>query len=182
MTTLDDVLIDITVQAAADTQTCGLRVLQYHAIIGKTFAQSPGILKDGGEALQQFIVEVVLPQLHQVNWATTTEYYEGVRVKLQQPDWGVPLRTHPTWPEVQTLTRKRKSLKSNRQENQPTRGAQAARREMRQMQLWETRPQDHMAADSSPAGGHSTGNLEPLQTSENQLQQVHRWLAESTQE
>ena len=73
MTKLDDVLIDITVQAAAGTQTCGLRVLQYHAIIGKAFAQSPGVLKEGGAELQQFIVEVVLPQLHQVNRATTTQ-------------------------------------------------------------------------------------------------------------
>ena len=100
MTKLDDVLIDITVQAAADTQTCGLRVLQYHAIIGKTFAQSPGVLKEGDKTLQKFIVGVVLPQLHQVNRATITQYYEAVRVKLQQPDWGVPLCTHPTWPEV----------------------------------------------------------------------------------
>ena len=142
----------------------------------------PGVLKKGGEALQQYIVEVVLPQLRQVNRATTTQYYEVVRVKLQQTDWGVPLRMHPTWPEVQTLSRKRKTTKSNRPKDLPTRGAQAARREMRQMQLWETRSQDHRAADSSPAGGHSTGNLEPIQTSENQLQQVHRWLAESTQE
>ena len=99
-TKLDDVLIDVTVQATEDSQTRGLRVLQYHAIIGSTFAQSPGVLKEGGEALQQYIVEVVLPQLRQVNRATTTQYYEVVRVKLQQTDWGVPLRTHPTWPEV----------------------------------------------------------------------------------
>ena len=71
-------MIDITVPAATDTQTCGLRVLQYLAIIGETFAQSPGVLKEGGEALQQFIVEVVLPQLHQVNRATTAQYYEEV--------------------------------------------------------------------------------------------------------
>ena len=113
----------------------------------------PRCTEGGGEALQQFIVEVVLPQLHQVNRDTTTQCYETVRVKLQQTDWGVPLRTHPTWPEVQTLSRKRKTTKSNRSEDLPTRGAQAARREMRQMQLWETRPQDHRAADSSPAGG-----------------------------
>jgi hypothetical protein len=61
VTKQDDVLIDITVQAASDTQTCGLRALQYHAIIGETFAQSRGVLKEGGKTLQKFIVEVVLP-------------------------------------------------------------------------------------------------------------------------
>ena len=35
VTKLDDVLIDIPVQAASDTQTCGHRVLQYHAILGR---------------------------------------------------------------------------------------------------------------------------------------------------
>jgi hypothetical protein len=100
VTKLDNVLIDITVQAASDTQTCGLRVLQYHAIIGKTSAQSPGVLKEGGDLLQQFIVEVVLPQLYQVNLATMTQYYEAIRAKLHPPNWSVPLQTHPTWPEV----------------------------------------------------------------------------------
>jgi hypothetical protein len=53
---------------------------------------------------------------------------------------------------------------------------------MRQMQLWETRPQDHTIAVRSSAWGRSTGNLEYPQMSEGQLQQVHRWLEESTQE
>ena len=80
-------LIDITLPAATDTQTCRLRVLQYLAIIWEAFAQSPVVLREGGEALQQFIVDVVLPQLQQVNLATTQQYYEAVRAKLHQPIW-----------------------------------------------------------------------------------------------
>ena len=118
MTKQEDVLIDVTVPATTDTQTCGLRALQYHAIIGETFAQSPGVLKEGGETLQQFIVNVVLPQLQQVNLATTKQYYEAVRSKLHQPNWGVPLRTHPTWPVIQTLPRKRKPPMQRRQETE----------------------------------------------------------------
>ena len=61
VTKQEDVLIDNTVPATTDTQTCELRALQYHAIIRETFAQSSGVLKEGGEALQPFIMEVVLP-------------------------------------------------------------------------------------------------------------------------
>jgi hypothetical protein len=50
------------------------------------------------------------------------------------------------------------------------------------MQLWETRSRDYTAADSSPARGLSTVNLDPPQISDSQLQQIHRWLEESTQE
>jgi hypothetical protein len=50
----EDILIDITVPVATDTQTCKLRVLQYHAIIGSTFAQCPEVLREGGAVLQQF--------------------------------------------------------------------------------------------------------------------------------
>ena len=34
----EDILIDITTPPAQDTQSCGLRVLQYHQIIGNTIA------------------------------------------------------------------------------------------------------------------------------------------------
>ena len=88
----------------------------------------------------------------------------------------------PTWPEVQALPRKRKPPIPSRQETQPIRSDQAATKEIRQMQLWETRSRDHTAADSSPAWGHSTVNPESLQMSDSLLQQIHRWLEESTQE
>ena len=42
----EDILIDITVPAGRDHQTCGLRVLQYHAIIGNSFATRPAILRE----------------------------------------------------------------------------------------------------------------------------------------
>ena len=101
-------------------------------------------------------MNVVLPQLQQVNLATTKQHYEAVRVKLHLPNWGVSLQTHPIWPDIQTLPRKRKHPMQNQQETKFTRSDQAARREMRQMQLWETRPQDQMADVSSPAWGHGT--------------------------
>ena len=68
------ILVDITVPALTDTQTCGLRVLQYHAIIGSIFAQHPEVLREGGAVLQQFIQETVLTQLQQVNRETTEQY------------------------------------------------------------------------------------------------------------
>ena len=73
------ILIDITVPAATDTQTCGLRTLQYHAIIGSIFAQRPEVLREEGAVLQQFIQETVLTQLQQVNRETTEKYYKEVR-------------------------------------------------------------------------------------------------------
>jgi hypothetical protein len=50
------------------------------------------------------------------------------------------------------------------------------------MQLWETRSRDHTTANSSLAWGHSTVNPKSPLTSDSQLQQIHRWLEESTQE
>ena len=67
----EDILIDITVPAGRDTQTCGLRVLQYHAIIGNAFATRPEILREGEETLQTYIKETVFPQIQQVNIETT---------------------------------------------------------------------------------------------------------------
>jgi hypothetical protein len=77
-------------------------VLQYHAILGNTFAQRQEVLREGGAVLQQFLKEVVLTKLQQVHIETTEQYYNEVRIKLQQPEWGVPLQTHPTWPDIQT--------------------------------------------------------------------------------
>ena len=63
----EDILIDITVPIGRDTQTCGIRVLQYHAIIVNAFATRPEILRAGEETLQTYIKETVFPQLQQVN-------------------------------------------------------------------------------------------------------------------
>ena len=93
-------LVNNTVPALTDSQTCGLRVLQYHAIIGSIFAQHPEVLREGGEVLQQFIQEKVLTQLQQMIRETTEQYYKEMRQTLQQPEWGIPLRTHQTWPDI----------------------------------------------------------------------------------
>ena len=71
----EDILIDITVPAGRDTQTCGLRVLQYHAIIGNAFATRPEILREGEETLQTYIKATVFPQIQQVSIETTETYY-----------------------------------------------------------------------------------------------------------
>ena len=46
----EDVLLDITIPPSQDTHSCGLRVLQYHQIIGEAIAQHPTIL-DGDTRL-----------------------------------------------------------------------------------------------------------------------------------
>ena len=60
----EDKLIDITVPAGRDTQTYGLRVLQYHAIIGNAFATRPEILREEEETLQTYIKETVFPRFN----------------------------------------------------------------------------------------------------------------------
>ena len=85
----EDILIDITVTAGRDTQTCGLKVLQYHAIIGNAFATRPEILREGEAILQKFIKETIFPQIQQVNVETTETYYNEMRLHLQQTEWGL---------------------------------------------------------------------------------------------
>ena len=84
----EDILIDITVPAGRDTQTCGLRVLQYLAIIGNAFATRPEVLREGEEVLQKIIKEIVFPQIQQVNSETTETYHNEMRLHLQQTEWG----------------------------------------------------------------------------------------------
>ena len=178
----EDILIDITVPAATDTQTRGLRVLQYHAIIGSVFAQRPKVLQEGGAVLQQFIQETVLTQLNQVNRESTEKYYQEVRQQLQQPEWGVPLRTHPTWPDIQTLPRKRKPPVQSRTVSNHNWNDQMDRKEIRQMQLWESRPNIPDTVQSSSAPAQDMEAQESTQESTAQLQRIHRWLDESTLE
>jgi hypothetical protein len=48
--------------------------------------------------------------------------------------------------------------------------------------MWEPCRHDHDAYNSSPAWVHDTEAQEPTQTSVDRLQQIHRWLDESTWE
>ena len=116
----EDILIDITVPAGRDNQTCGLRVLQYYAIIGNSFATRPEILREGDEILQTYIKEAVFPQIQQVNIETTETYYNDMRPHLQQTEWVALLRTHPTWPDILSLPRKRKLPMHSRTANNHT--------------------------------------------------------------
>ena len=110
----EDILIDITVPAGRDTQTCGLRALQYHAIIGNAFAARPEILREGEVTMQTFVKEFILPQIQQVNAETTETYYNSMRLHLQQTEKTALLRTHLTWPDIQSLSRKRKSTRQTK--------------------------------------------------------------------
>ena len=51
----EDIRIDITVPHHSDLQDCGLRVLQYQAIIGAAVAQHPDILDGPLIRLQEFL-------------------------------------------------------------------------------------------------------------------------------
>ena len=59
----EDVLLDITIPPSQDTHSCGLRVLQYHRIIGEAVAQHPTILDGYQATIQEFLRLAVLPQL-----------------------------------------------------------------------------------------------------------------------
>ena len=72
---VEDVLIDITIPPSQDIQSCGLRVLQYHQIIGEAIAQHPTILEGDQTNFQEFLRSVVLPQLRTVNIESTERYY-----------------------------------------------------------------------------------------------------------
>jgi hypothetical protein len=172
----------IPVPAGRGTQTCGLRVLQYHAIIGNAFAACPEILREGEVTMQKFIKDSVLPQIQQVNAETTETYYNEMRLHLQQTERMALLRTHPTWPDIQSLPRKRKSTMQSQTANNHNGEEQIYRKELRQMQLWE--PRLHLLEQNN-SSVERTRDMEiqvPTQESTMQLQQIQRWLDESTME
>ena len=87
--------------------------------------------------IQKFIKESVLPQIQQVNAETTETYYNEMRLHLQQTERMALLRTHPIWPDIQSLPRKRKSTVQSKTANNHNGEEQIYRKELRQMQLWE---------------------------------------------
>ena len=62
-----------------------------------------------------------------------------MRLHLQQTEKTALLRTHPTWPDIQFLPRKRKSTVQSNTANNHNGEEQLYRKELRQMQLWEPR-------------------------------------------
>ena len=87
MSPQNDVMIDITVPPSQDTQACGLRVLQYHAILGNAVAQRSKVLEGNQDGLQEFLLGVVLPQLRQVNIDSTYQYYRLLRAEMNSQAW-----------------------------------------------------------------------------------------------
>ena len=105
-----------------------------------------------------------------------------MRLQLQQTEWGVPLCTHPTWPDIQTIQRKRKPPVQSRTENTSTWNDQMDRKELRRMQLWEPRPHLSDTADPSLYLARDMEAQKPTQESFDQLQEIQRWMDESTLE
>ena len=83
----EDVLIDITIPPSQDIQSCGLRVLQYHQIIGEAIAQHPTILEGDQVNFQEFLRLVVLPQLWTVSIESTERYYQEMRTAILNRAW-----------------------------------------------------------------------------------------------
>ena len=154
-------------------------MLQYHAIIGNSFATRPAILREGEETLQTYIKEIVFPQIQQVNIETTETYYREMRLRLQQTEWEVMLRTHPTWPDILSLSRKRKLPTHSRKANNQSGEEQTYSKELRQMQLWEPRRHSMDQPDSSLERTQVMEAQAPTQESDMALQQIHRWLDDS---
>ena len=81
-----------------DTQSCGLRVLQYHQIIGEAIAQHPTML-DGDQAnIQEFLHSVVVPQLRRVNLESTERYYQAMQTAILSRAWETAPKRLQTWP------------------------------------------------------------------------------------
>ena len=85
--------------------------------------------------MQTFIKEFILPQIQQVNAETTETYYKEMRLHLHQTERMALLRTHPTWPDIQSLPRKRKSTVQSKTAKIHNGEEQIYRKEFRQMQL-----------------------------------------------
>ena len=105
-----------------------------------------------------------------------------MRLHLQQTERTALLYTHPTWPDIQSLSRKRKSTRQTKTANNRSGGEQIYRKELRQMQLWEPRVHLLEQKNSTVERTRDTEVQVPTQESIVQLQQIQRWLDESTME
>ena len=137
---------------------------------------------EGDETLQTYIKETVFPQIQQVNLETTETYYKEMRLRLQQTEWVVMLRTHPTWPDILSLPRQRKLPTHSKKANNHSGEEQTYRKELRQMQLWEPRRHSMDQPDSAVERTQVMEAPAPTQKTNMALQQIHRWLEESTME
>ena len=189
----EDIRIDITVPHHPDLQDCGLRVLQYQAIIGAAVAQHPDILDGPFIRLQEFLRVEVLPQLKLVNAASTARYYSTLCTAIRQQLWTVAPKLHQTWPDPTRITQKRKhskSTSSRRHQEQSFLAPSEAHKKYRQLQLWEVsqtieisdspNPKNIQVAQlaNSQEGNVIMEGMEHL----TQVQWLHRWFDESTQE
>ena len=136
----EDVLLDITIPPSQNTHSCGLRVLQYHQIIGEAIAQHPTIL-DGDQAnIQEFLRSVVLPQLRMVNIESTERYYQAMRTAILSRAWETTPKHLQTWPTCAPAGVKRRPRVTPQdvQEIHPTEDRPV--KTSRQLQLWEPHP------------------------------------------
>ena len=186
-------MLDITAPHSLDLQDCGLRVLQYQEIIGSAVARQPDILDGPPIRIQEFLHTEVLPQLRLVNVASTDSYYYTLRTAIRQHLWTVEPKQHKTWPDPSKVIQKRKHSKTTdirtQQEHSSTTPRESLKK-YRQLQLWEA-PQSIEVSNSTILmdvnGALTTSSTEEdnnmaqkEQTA--QVQWLHRWFDESTQE
>ena len=136
----EDVLLNIPIPPSQDTQSCGLRVLQYHQIIGEAIAQHPTILDGDQATIQDFLRSVVLPQLRMVNIESTERYYQAMRTAILSQAWETAPKRLQTWPTSSPTGAKRRTRVTppdvqeiNSMEDRPVKTS-------RQLQLWESHP------------------------------------------
>jgi hypothetical protein len=178
----EDVLIDITTTPSQDIQSCGLRVLQYHQIIGKTIEQHPTILEGDQATLQEFLLTVILPQLRTVNMESNCQELCTAMLSLA---WETGLKHPRTWLECVTagIKRKTKATQASRDTNP---SVDRPIKMSRQLYLWEQHPRkEDEQAENVDLPHVMDEDASPPQSNreeERQLQWIHRWMEESTLE
>ena len=123
-----------------DIQSCGLRVLQYHQIIGEAIAQQPTIL-DGDQAnFQEFLRSVVLPQLRTVNVESTERYYQAMRTAILSRARETTPKHLQTWPTGASAGVKRRTRVTTQAVKEINPSEDRPVKTSRQLQLWEPYP------------------------------------------
>ena len=156
-------------------------------------AQQPDILDGPLIRLQEFLRVEVLPQLRLVNVASTASYYSTLRTAIRQQLWTVEPKLHQSWPNSTRIIRKRKRSKSTSSRLPQEHSFLAppeAHRKYRQLQLWEASLTTEISDSSNPTdiqvaqpanSKEENINMESMEQL-SQVQWLHRWFDESTQE
>jgi hypothetical protein len=143
--------------------------------------------------LQEFLRVEALPQLRLVNVASTASYYSTLRTAIRQQLWTVEPKLHQTWPDSTRITQKRKhskSTSSRRPQEHSSLASPEAHKKYRQLQLWEASQSIEISDSSNPkdiqvaqlANSQEENVIMESMEQLAQVQWLHRWFDESTQE